>query len=452
MKKCFPPFRKVFYHSLAVFLLGLCILSCKKNIGDVDPEPGQSASAPASDYDAVVATAWIDLQMHLISSTPGFESPVAARSLAYSSLALYESMHFGMPGFKSLENQLNGLGNMPKPDTTDTYHWGLVASTAQYTLIRDMYSTTSDVNKIAIDSVRSHFETELKKGISDPVVDRSIRLGAEIATAVWNYSKTDGGQSGSLENYPANYSIPTGIGYWKPTGGQTTPLLPYWGKNRPFVTSNKTANAEKPVTFSFDKNSDFFKEAKYVQDSAKILTAGQKEFVDFWRDGQGTIATAGHHFNIASQILKKEKVKLDKAAEVYVKLGLALNDAHISAWKAKYTYYLMRPSTYIRKTLNPSWTPYMASPPYPEYASLNATSAGASAGILDSIFGETYAFEDDSHKGTQPKRNFANFAQFAREASLAGFYSGTQYYFSGQKGRENGYKIAANVLKLKFKK
>ncbi len=434
---------------LTVFVFAF-FLSCKKTGQDVNPDG--SVSKPASAYDAVIATAWFDLQMHLISGTPGYESPVAARALAYTGLALYESVCNGMPGYRSLGGQLNGLGNMPRPDSTSEYHWGLVASTAQYTLIRDMYNTTSDVYKKNIDSLRNYFETELKKGISDAVVDRSVRYGAEVATAVWNYAKTDGGLSGNLENYPTGYILPSALGSWKPTGAQAIPLLPYWGNNRTLVASNRNALPDRPLTFSFANGSEFYREAKMVLDSSRVLTQGQKSFADFWNDPQGTVSPAGHHMNLVTQIIKKEKLMLDKAAEVYVKTGITMNDVHIVSWKTKYTYSLMRPVTYIRQALSPSWIPYQSSPPYPEYSSAIAGIAGGNAKILESFFGSSYAFEDDSYYPLLPKRSFASFSQYEREAALAGFYAGRQFYFSGIKGRENGNRIAGNVLALKFTK
>eukprot|EP01031_Cornospumella_fuschlensis_P025034 gene25034-30239_t len=226
-----------------------------------------------------------------------------------------------MPNNQSLVGQLNGLTSLPKPDLTKEYNWGLAANAALSTLITEMYATTNDANKRAIDSLRRNIESVIRIAIDNqPVTDRSNTFGAEIGKAIWEYSKTDGGHQGWSNNFPIDYKVPVGVGFWEPTSAtQKIPLLPYWGKNRTFSSLNMTTNPTAPVGFSFKETSEMFKLAKEVYDVGKALTTEQKAIADFWADGGSTITPPGHHFNIANIVLKKEKVKLDKVAEVYAK-------------------------------------------------------------------------------------------------------------------------------------
>ena len=436
---------------LLTIIVFISFVSCKKGAEDVDPVI-VNPSPVASTFDGDLASDWLKIHLDLIKSTPGFTPPVASRSLGYTSLALYESVVAGIPGHNSLKGQLNGLVMLPIADTTKIYNWGLVASVAQYTLLTQLFLTTSDKNKSKLDSVRSVYETKLKTGSTDEVIDRSVRYGALLATAIHEYSKTDGGANGHLTNFPQNYVLPSGIGFWKPTGTQLIPLLPTWGQNRTLVKANTEDKLKVPIAFSFEKNTTFFAEAKKVYDVSKSLSADEKAIANFFADGTGTITPPGHHFNVAREIFLKKKAKLDETALAYVKMGLALNDAFIGCWRGKYNYFLMRPSTYIKQTMDKNWTSLLANPPFPEYASGHSTSAGASVTILESILGKTYAFEDNTYEDTFPNRKYDTFAKYGDETSKSRLYGGIHYEFSCTNGYDNGKIIAQNILNLKFKK
>ncbi len=436
---------------LITIIAFITFVSCKKGSEDVDPVVVNPSPA-ASTFDGDLASDWLKIHLALIKSTPGFTPPVASRSLGYASLALYESVVAGIPGHNTLKGQLNGLVMLPIADTSKIYNWGLVASVAQYTLLTQLFLTTSDKNKIKLDSVRSVYETKLKTGSTDEVIDRSVRYGALLATAIHEYSKTDGGANGHLTNFPQNYLVPSGIGFWKPTGTQLIPLLPTWGQNRTLAKTNTEDKLKIPIAFSFEKNTSFFAEAKKVYDISKALSADEKAIANFFADGTGTVTPPGHHFNVAREIFLKKKAKLDETALAYVKMGLALNDAFIGCWRGKYNYFLMRPSTYIKQTMDKTWTPLLANPPFPEYASGHSTSAGASVTVLESILGKTYTFEDNTYEGTLPNRKYETFAKYGDETSKSRLYGGIHYEFSCTNGYENGKVIAQNILNLKFKK
>ncbi|MBA4853153.1 vanadium-dependent haloperoxidase [Emticicia sp. BO119] len=420
-------------------------------------KPGKEVIAPAVEskktntYDASLAINWTNLQLRLIKSTPGYAAPVAARSLAYTSLAFYESVVYGLEGYQSLAGKISGLTKLPVPDSTKEYNWGIAANAAISTLVKELYTTTNDDNKASIDSLRRVSETALKTGVTNQeLIERSINFGADIAKAIWDYSKTDGGNEGWNNNFPTSYKVPVAIGSWEPVSNQKIPLLPYWGKNRNFSSLNNTVVPSDPIAFSFKENSIMYNAAKEVYTVAKTLTDDQKEIAHFWTDA--SITPGGHSFSIANIVLKKEKSKLDKAAEVYIKLGLTINDAFVACWKSKYNYNLMAPITYIKQAISPTWSPYIATQPVPSYTSDNATSSGASAEILTSVFGDNYAFTDNTYQGSLPNRTFKSFEEYANEATIAQLFGGVQYRMANENGQKNGKEIAKNILKLNFKK
>jgi len=130
----------------------------------------------------------------------------------------------------------------------------------------------------------------------------------------------------------------------------------------------------------------------------------------------------GHHFNIANIVLKKEKVKLERVAEVYAKVGMALNNAFVVCWKGKYTHNLMRPITYIRQSNSPTWLPLVATQPFSEYTSGHSLGSGAASAKLTIIFGDNYAFTDKTHTGVFPDRTFKSFYENDNETSISRLY------------------------------
>ncbi|RYU95470.1 vanadium-dependent haloperoxidase [Emticicia agri] len=431
-------------------ILTILLSSCKDKTDKEVIAPAVE-SKKTNTYDASLAINWASLQLRLIKSTPGYAAPVAARSLAYTSLAFYESVVYGLDGYQSLTGKITGLKNLPVPDSTKEYNWAIAANAAISTLIKELYATTNDDNKASIDSLRRVSEAALKTGITNQqLIERSINFGADIAKAIWDYSKTDGGNEGWNNNFSTTYKVPIAIGSWEPVSNQKTPLLPYWGKNRNFSSLNNTVVPLAPIAFSFKENSTMYNAAKEVYTINKALTADQKALANFWADAG--ITPAGHSFSIANIALKKEKSKLDKAAEVYIKLGLTMNDAFVVCWKLKYNYNLMAPVTYIRQAIAPGWLPLVATQPVPSYTSDNATISGASAEILTSVFGENYAFTDNTYQGSLPNRSFKSFEEYTNEATVAQLFAGVQYRMANENGQKNGREIAKNILKLNFKK
>lgn len=444
---------------LLIIFGSIYISSCNKNKAtEVDPiDQGKDTttvnpSVSADVFPASIATTWTSLHLYLIQNTPGFTAPIAARSLGYTSLALYESIVPGMKTNQSLVGQVENLKGLPKIENSKTYHWGLAANAAQYTLIKEFFSTSSDVNQTRIDSLRKLFEVELKKGVDQGTIDRSITFGAAVANAIWDMSKTDGGHLANLNNFPLEYKSPLGLGLWKPTSTQKTPLLPFWGKNKLFDAKNKTLDPENPTAFSFDKSSMFFEQANELIDVKAKLSTQQKATADFWNDGSQTYTLAGHHMNIASQILTAEKANLSKAAETYVKMGLSLNDVLISTWRIKYKFNLMRPYSYIRDAIDPKWTPYLTTPISPDFVSEHAAVAGASAEILSSIFGEVYSFTDKTLNDKYTARTFKNFTEYSEECSNSRILAGANYKMSSNLGLTYGKNLAKNILALKYRK
>lgn len=424
----------------------ITISSCKK-------DSLQSNKFSATQFDSAIARDWFSLQRTLIQETPGFSAPVAARSFGYAGITLYESVYQSMPGYQSLESKISGLAEntITKIDGNKIYHWGLVANAAMADIYRSLFKTASSKNLERIDAMEAGYVVKFKNSISQDELDLSVSYGKQIAKEIYAYSITDGQDECYKTNFPAYIPV-VGPGKWIPTGAKKTPLQPYWGSMRPFIETNITlSQPPPPPSYSTASESKFYSEANEVYVTWRNLTSTQKDIADYWSDDPGKTSTpAGHIFYIATLVLEHERSDLSKAAEVYAKLGIAINDAFISCWKCKFENNLMRPVSYIQQVIDPNFNTYLSTPPSPEYTSGHSVQSGAGFTVLSDIFGSNYAFSDFANYGRTDingsPRNFVNFQEAANQAAISRLYAGIHFRSAIERGLEQGQRIGSNTM------
>jgi membrane-associated phospholipid phosphatase len=113
----------------------------------------------------------------------------------------------------------------------------------------------------------------------------------------------------------------------------------------------------------------------------------------------------------------------------------------------------VRPATYIRRVIDPKWETLLITPPFPEYPSGHSTQSGAAAVVLANLFGENFAFEDQTRKadGVKP-RSFPNFWAAAEEAGISRLYGGIHFRTAIERGLAQGRCIGAYTNALKTRK
>ena len=446
----FPAMKTI--HIVVTLLIVLVLHSCRK---DNDQPFGPGTATHSSE----VVLSWIGLTLKLIKETPGFSPPVAARVYGYSGLALYESVRQGMPGYRSLEGQLTGFneGTVPLADSRLNYHWGAVANATLGVFIRSCFKTATPENQALIDDLESQYQNQFMSEATEQVITRSVANGQAVGQAILAYAESDGHSECYKTNFPSSYIVPAGPGLWEPTSpANPIPLQPYWGNVRPFMEANVAdLLPAPPPAYSTDPASAFYQEAIEVYSAVNNLTNEQKVIAEFWSDDPGKTATPpGHSYSIMKQILEDENADLARTAEVYSKLGMAVHDAFISCWNAKYHYNLIRPISYIHQHIDPSWSIPLSTPPFPEYTSGHSVQSGATAKVLTDLFGTTYSFVDRTHAdrtdidGTP--RAFPNFYTFAEEAAISRLYGGIHFRSAIDVGVVQGIRIGTNIGSLEF--
>jgi hypothetical protein len=410
---------------------------------------------------AEVPVKWGKMTLKILKGTSGGSPTYGSRSLGYMGLTMYESVVHGSKSYKSVSGQLNGLTNLPQPDANLNYNWTLSLNAGQAYLLKQLYEQTSVANKASIDSLE---DAIYKSEVNKEVAKRSARYGREIAKAIFEWSKIDGGHQGYKRNFDSSYAVPVFKGSWQsPPKGQSPvalPLHPYWGKNRTFVSANGQLAVPEKIPYSFKKDSDYYSQMYEVYKMRTTLTQEQKEIANWWGDDPSeTFSPPGHSYNLASIAIVTAKADFFKATLTYAKVGMAVADAFINCWKCKYYYHAQRPWYFIFYNIATLWDLYWPEPPFPAFYSGHAAQAAATATVLADIYGNRFNLVDDSHVGRPmdtervveyKARKFSSFWQVAIETADARMYGGIHTCHDNEVGLKEGTKIGNNVNALSW--
>lgn len=405
-----------------------------------------------------VLTTWYNLSLDLVRHTATYTPPVASRALGYLGVTAFEATVSDENDLQSLAGQLNGLDKLPEREAGQIYDETVILQTAMARVVADQFWNTGPTGQRALTAVTEKLGARVDAGVATDVRDRSQAYANALADAIIAWSKSDGGAEVQNMGFPMDYPAAEQPGEWVPTNLialQQRPLLPDWGKNRPFaMPEGATCDLPPPPAYSEEKSSEFYKQAMEVYDTAHNLTDDQKAIARFWADDAMLSRTPpGHWISIAMQVLDAQGADQARRVEVLSKLGIAVADAFIGCWHVKYEYDLLRPVTYIRRVIDPKWDTLLTTPPFPEYPSGHSTQSGAAATVLTSLMGDSVSFEDKTPTtdGLKP-RTFASFWDAANEAGISRLYGGIHYRAAIEQGLAQGRCIAAYANALKTRR
>lgn len=402
-----------------------------------------------------VLTSWYRLVLELVRHTPTYSPPVASRAFGYIGVTAYEAVATGTDDLAPLSGQLNALTPVPPRDPGQDYDDTIVLQSALAFAAQNFFGNTGPTGHRAMDAMARSLGGKVAEGVAEDVAARSAAYGEALAAHILAWSQDDGGAIVENMGFPYEYTLTEGPAHWVPTSlirQQQTPLLPEWGNNRPFAMPDGAAcPLPPPPEYSEDPASAFYAEAKEVHDAVQSLSPEQMAIARFWSDDPMLSPTPpGHWISIALQILDRDGADVEQSVDLLARLGIALSDSFIGCWNAKFRYDLVRPVTYIRRTMDPKWETLLITPPFPEYPSGHSTQSGAAATVLTAFFGEPFAFTDATHADDGlPPRPFPDFWAAAEEAGISRLYGGIHFRAAIERGLDQGRCIGAHAAALK---
>ncbi|MBN2867318.1 MAG: vanadium-dependent haloperoxidase [Flavobacteriaceae bacterium] len=423
------------------------------NLSSCDNEKNKHIKVTTNQYHTSINKA-IDIMVHDI-----FSPPVASRVFVYPNIAAYEILAQDTKEFSSLNGKINGYTPIPKTDAKQGVNLKLAALMAHLEITKSLIFSEEKLD-VFKDSLYNNF-----KNINKEEFNATKVYANKVINHIKDWINKDNyKQTRTMPKFTIDNNDPS---RWQPTPPNYMDAIePHWNKIRPFILDS--AAQFKPIPppeFSLKKDSKFYKEVMEVYNvslniTKKGDTSEEIEIAQFWDCNPFVSVNRGHfmfatkkispgaHWVLITQIAtKKTNLNFEQTVNAYTKTTIAIADAFISCWDEKYRSNLIRPETVINKYIDVDWLPILQTPPFPEYVSGHSVVSGAASVVLTNIFGDNFAFDDNSEVPYGiPERHFESFYDASHEAALSRLYGGIHYRAAIDNGLEQGKKVGHFVF------
>jgi hypothetical protein len=357
---------------------------------------------------------------------PFSNPPYAARSYGYVSAAIYDAL-IAAWHYKQLYPRV-------APYTADSSVQALVPKTA----LPSYPSEDAVVAGVSLEMMKLLFPTELayvqKKADEHMLarimsganarsdIEAGLALGKLVAQKFTARGRTDragqaGGNPAIWKAFEDSTMAKGEVCWFSLEFPKRPPMLPLFSKVKPFLFDSLAVIAMRPPPPPLTGSEKFKEETKEVRFYTDNPTRERIAIVHFWADGAGTYTPAGHWDAIAAEEFVKENYSEVRWARNFALVNMALFDASIVCWDAKYFYFNPRPSQSDNLIKTSTGVPN-----FPAYTSGHSTFSGAAATVL------THLLPD---RGTM-------FTDMANEASMSRLYGGIHYRSDCEQGLVSG--------------
>lgn len=216
-------------------------------------------------------------------------------------------------------------------------------------------------------------------------IEAGVALGRKIAAKFTARAATDGAGSAignqALWTQLETNAIAKGEMPWRSLDlPARPPMLPLFGNVKSFLMTPADVVANRPSPPPSTNSPQFLTELNEVKKYSQNASNENMKIVAFWADGVGTYTPPGHWNAIATALFVQQNYSEVRWARNLALLNLAMMDAAISCWDAKYFYFNPRPCQ-----LDTSIKTLTGVPNFPAYVSGHSTFSGAAAVVLSHL-------------------------------------------------------------------
>lgn len=373
---------------------------------------------------------------------PFANPPYAARAYAYVSIAQYDALKAAWY-YKYLYNRaapymvdasvqsLVPRTSLPAYPSEDAVLSGVTAE-----MLKILFpASVEQITKLAADQ-RNAALWSGKAAPSD--ISAGLALGKSVAsviTAPGSRFRTDG-MGNAVGNAALWKELQDSVGFgdfyksaqipWLSLESPPRPpMLPNFGKVLTWNISPAQLVAERPAPPPLTSSEKMKQELAEVKKYADNATREELRITHKWADGAGTYAPPGHWNHIAEESVVNARFSEVRAARAYALLNMALHNAGVGCWEAKYYYFNPRPSQ-----LDPSIKTKTGLPNFPSYTSGHSTFSASASVVLGYLFPDRAQF----------------FTSEAKEASMSRLYGAIHYRSDIEVGYSHGVLLAAYTV------
>ncbi len=383
-----------------------------------------------------VVTMWNLIALEMVKTNAQM-APVASRTLAMMHGAMYDTVN-------SIDGTYSPYRETVRPGYACSMEAG--AAAAAYTVLSGVYTGQTAYLNQALSNSLALVANGLAK-------TNGVALGTSIAQGMLAWRAAD-----MMLMMMTNYTAGTNPGDWRPTPpGYLPPMMPHWGMAPHFsLTDAMQFSPPAPPELTSADYAAAVNEVKAIGSATSTTrTPAQTQTVMFWTDMPGTVTTAGRWNQIARYTASLQTNSLVENARLFALLNISLADAGIASWNAKYTFNRWRPIAAIREAdtdgnpatdVDPTWTPLVMTPAFPEYVSAHSTFSAAAAGVLENVFGtNTLVFPVNEYMNPTNVRYYTRFSEAANEAGVERVWGGLHFSTGNEQGLATGYAVGDYV-------
>jgi len=396
----------------------------------------------ASPVQADAVTDWNEIAVDTVmAASPPRLGPLGFLDIAVVQASVYDAVQAIGKKYKTYKVEIPGASGSPD---------AAVAKAARDALVA-IFPDKSEL----LDTTYRGYLTKKNLKENDP----GIAVG-EKATAgiISQYASTVRGPTS-----PEPFKGDTKPGMWHPTTSYQTGsppsglamVAPWLGSMNCFVmTSGDQFRAPPPPELTSEQYTRDYNEVKDLGSfSNSKRTEEQTQLAQFY----GVLAP-----NIWEKPLRdlaeKYTDNINDSARLLALVSLAMADASITVWDNKRHYVYWRPVTAIQEGENdgnpatagdPSWQPFLNTPPYPEYTSGANGITAAFARSLALFFGKddmTFTVTSSNPQSPQKTKEYKKFSDMASDMVNARIYHGVHFRTADEVARDQGIKVAEWVF------
>lgn len=382
---------------------------------------------------------WHRIMFDAAIVAPATSPTTMARNAAIVHAAVFDAVNGVRPLYESIHVQ-------PNAAMTDGASARAAAVQAAYVILTKLYPSQS-------------FDTRLSNSLnaiadSAAAIAAGVAWGQHVADQMWAFAETDG-----FSVTPPPYTGGTALGEWRslanPPASGAGLQIPGM---RPWVLKSASQfRPEPPPALDTERYAVDFNETMLTT-SLTVANPSSPEAQYSWFWNRGTAPQLWG--SAALGLAEGHGLTLSQNARFFAQLTIALSDAMIGCWEAKYTYNFWRPMTANAFALedgnagtgpHAGWTTLFTTPNHPDYPSGHSCLSGAASQILSRYFGNntpvTFVQNVSVPEHDDPDtRSFSSASEALEEIKNARIFSGIHFRSATEAGTRLGKSVANHVL------
>jgi hypothetical protein len=386
---------------------------------DLPPAPNPDGSYPVPS----AANPFADPQY------PFSNPPYAARAYSYVSIAQFEALKsawyykYQYKRASPSKNDSSIQSLMPSSDLPSYPSEDAVEAGVNQVLLKLLFPTSADY--IDAKAAEQQQVAQLSGRASASDVAAGLALGQAVAAVFSARAANDGMKAagGNAQIWQALADSAKARGEIPWISQETParpPMLPVFGQVKAWMMTPADIVNTRPGPPPSTSSAQMQQETVEVKSTVENITRDQLATVYKWADGVSTPTPPGHWDFIAVPYVISGGQSEVRAARTFALLNMAMHDAAVACWDAKFFYFNPRPSQ-----LDPSIKTMTGLPNFPSYVSGHSVFSAAASDVLGYLFpnGATY------------------FDQQMQEAAMSRLYGGIHYRSDIAVGMQHGKRV-----------